>query len=813
MKFRTLNLVFFLTVALQAKAAGGCESCLARPLELRGFVSADFVRGLYDGKTSLESLTYKYSKSSEENNYWRVYSDRVKNPIYSSPNGLKKSRTLDFMEQVYVIDKDPQNWLKLAAFEAVEGKMTYVELGWVPVRNLLINDHALSNSNSITKKGLVLVNMDNVAELQAMTKAAEKGIEIDKYMFYGDPERRNPLGEERKLEIRYVLKELSGVKLLSVNDKIDDLSQANRQNNVNGWMQDLNVTDWDTRVCLETSYGPEYSEVYSGKKIPVFIKRSQMDAFVNLGTDDPTEAIYKLDVTAKRKVNYMMRMPILQNFKGSDIKQVATLGSVKGAGEEIPQKVAEMKQLVEKLKSKRNNINVLFVLDATKSMNDFFPAIKSGIENIIALNKEKHKKAIKFGIAVYRDYEDGEQAFDIVPLTPNEKDIFNFLATLSSFSRGKTAWESQYYGMLKGLEESRMRADESNIIVLIGDAGNSREDAKGLTLDKVSSAVTAMHANLIAFQVYFASKPAYTDFNSDAIDMIRELGLRSDRKQDLIPMLKPVKGRSNSFELQFKNPNNPNQVEMYAEGGFGRFIHANDNEAMPLNVLNDNLTEALDEYLAAIDKQIINYSNYIKTGDLKMEGGDKFEDANKENLRDYLESEGMTPAEIDLAMQQFSQFSVKGFTKTRFFNAPLDCFSPVVFLSDQEVDGMIKVFNDIDPKASSAEAKLQIYKGLIAQTKAALGESSDERVEQKTLSEIWTILLGVPFDEKGEYGTLKEIPLKDIPNSNHPELPKFILQFQQSVALFNKTNLEEDRFKLNEQFYYWVPLRKIPGNG
>ena len=123
------------------------------------------------------------------------------------------------------------------------------------------------------------------------------------------------------------------------------------------------------------------------------------------------------------------------------------------------------------------------------------------------------------------------------------------------------------------------------------------------------------------------------------------------------------------------------------------------------------------------------------------------------------------------------------------------------------------VFDEIDPQASNAEAKIQIYNGLIAQTKAALGETSDERVEQKTLSEIWTILLGVPFDDKGEYGNLRDIPLKDIPNSNHPQLPKFILQFQNSVALFNKSNLEEDRFKLNDQFYYWVPLEKIPGNG
>ena len=801
------------TAGLQAQASG-CKSCLPRPLELKGFVNADFVRSIYDGKTSLENLTFNYKGASDQNNYWKIYSDRTKNPIYSSPNGLKKSRMLEFMEQVYVMDKDASNWLKVAAYEAAEGgEMTYVELGWVPAKNMLITDHAISNANSITKKGLVLVNMDNVAELQAMTKAAEKGAQIDKYMFYADPEKRNALREEKKLEIRYVLKESSGIKLLAVNDKIDGLSLVNRQNNVNGWMPDLNITDWDTRVCLETSHGNDFQEVYSQKKIPVFIKSSELDAFVSLGTDDPTEAIYKLEVTEKRKVNYMMRMPVLKNVEGSDIKQVATLGSVKGAGEEIDKNIAEMKMNVEKLKSKRNNINVLFVVDATSSMSDFFPAVKKGIENIIALNKERHKKAIKFGLAVYRDYADGEKDFEIAPLSPNEQDIFNFLATVSSASAGKTRWESQYNGVLRGLKESGMRPDESNIVVLIGDAGNAREDERGLNLQMVTAAMAQMHANLVAFQVFFGPQPAYTDFNNDAQDMVRELGVLSERKQELVPQLMMVDNRANTYELKFKNPSNPKQIEIYAEGGFGRFIHANDNEAMPLATLNENITESLDQYLAAIDQQIVNYTDYIKTGNLKIEGSDKFEDADKENLRDYLKSNGMSDDEIDLALQQFSQFSVRGFTKTRFYNAPLPCFVPVVFLSDEEVDGMIEVFDEIDPQASNAEAKIQIYNGLIAQTKAALGETSDERVEQKTLSEIWTILLGVPFDDKGEYGNLRDIPLKDIPNSNHPQLPKFILQFQNSVALFNKSNLEEDRFKLNDQFYYWVPLEKIPGNG
>lgn len=803
--------LFLIGSQLQAQK---CKQCLPVPQELKGYVKASLMSSLYNDRTGSEfdKLTFDYKDSDEQKNYWRVYSDRGKNPLYVTPNGRKNGSNLDFMQQVYVTERQG-NWFKIVNLEIVDGDLEYVEKGWMKAENLLLTSYALSNESSITKKGLVLVNLDNIADFKMMVKAAEQGQKLKQYTFYEDPQKSKVRGNETELEIRYVLKELNGIKLLSRNDRLDNLSASDRENNVNGWMANVNITDWDTRVCLETTYGKDYAEVYKGKTIPVFIKESQLDAFVRNNIESPTEEIYAHSIKEKRKSTVMMRMPILENYENSDKKKVATLGSVSGkSGDERDDLKGRAKEEVEELRTKRNNINVLFVVDATKSMDDFFPAVRKGIQKIIALNNERFKKEMRFSVAVYRDYADGEAAFENIPLTDDVQSIYNFLASVRIGSVGKAREEAVYNGLLRGLDESLMDPKQSNVVVLIGDAGNEIPDAKGYNHEQVTNKLLQYNASLVTFQVYYGIQSAYEAFNTDAIDYFYNMGAKTDKKQDLIPNLAPIPNQPNSYELKFKDPET-GQLEYFVEAGFGRFIYASDNKAMPISVLQDNLANAMNNYLRRLDEEINNYNDLLRNGKSKVKDRSKFDEANEQNLRDHLRDQGFTEDEIDVALESFAEFSMSGFTNMRFYNKPLKNFAPVVFLSDEEVDNMIRVFDKVDPEANLTDSKAQIADALVAQTKAALGETSDERVKQKSMSEIWNILLAVPFDEKGEYGTLRDVPIGDIPNSNHPSLPKFILQFQESVRRFTKKNLEEDRFRLNSQFYYWIPLEKIPGNG
>ena len=467
---------------------------------------------------------------------------------------------------------------------------------------------------------------------------------------------------------------------------------------------------------------------------------------------------------------------------------------------------------IQDLKTKRNNLNIVFVVDATKSMDDFFPAVKRGIQRIIALNQERYKKEMRFSIAVYRDYADGEKAFENIPLTDDIQAIYNFLARIRIGSVGKAREEAVFNGMIEGMKRSRMDPDQSNVVVLIGDAGNVINDARGLKREMVSDLLVQYHASLVTFQVHYGIQPAYQAFNDDAQELFYELGEKTERKQNLRPNMAPVSDKMNTFELKFKDMET-NVVKYFVEAGFGRFIYANDNQSMPISVLQENLTSAMGDYLTELDKQIRFYEEQLRSGDANIKKRDEFDEANEDNLKEHLRNQGFTEDEIETALQSFAEFSMSGFTSTRFYNKPLSCFAPVVFLSDEEVDNMIAVFERVDPDANLTDSKAQVSDALIPQTKAALGETSDERVKQKSMAEIWGILLAVPFDENGEYGTLRDVPIGEIPNSNHPSLPKFILQFQESVRRFNKKNLGQDRFRLNSQFYYWIPLEKIPGNG
>ena len=61
--------------------------------------------------------------------------------------------------------------------------------------------------------------------------------------------------------------------------------------------------------------------------------------------------------------------------------------------------------------------------------------------------------------------------------------------------------EAQYNGLINGINEIGFNANESNIIVLIGDCGNHLEDKNGYTINNIIDLYQKYKTNLISFQV------------------------------------------------------------------------------------------------------------------------------------------------------------------------------------------------------------------------------------------------------------------------------------------------------------------------
>ena len=810
-----LSLPFFLS------GQSLCKDCKPIPEELRGKLRQDFARKIYEGELFVESLNYKYDGA--KNTCWRVYSDRADNPVYSSVTSNTPIGTLNFMDELVVTDfNGTRVYVKKEVSEG--GRNICQDFGWVEVANLVLNPYALLNKEGTTKKGLTLINLASKEALLSLKDAVENDKSLKDYTYYFDPGERQKKTQDKEMKIRYVLKEVGDMKLLSVNDKISNLSVKERRMNVSGWINSLYISDWNTRICMEPSYGEIYQQEYPDP-VPIFTNPKELAAYQSASRRLASleGSIYRYPITKERMINTAMRMPVLQYLDNNALQLMAP-GKIEGMGSaeetQIKDPVASARKILQDLEEKRENINILFVIDATSSMEDFYPVINSGIKEIITMNNAKYKKQLRFGAAIYRDYADKERAFDISPLSGDVQQVKNFLAGVKckSVAPASSKHENQYQGFIKAVEKAGFIKEQSNVVILVGDAGNHQPDSKGLSSKMVGKKLVQYNANLIAFQVINGRHPAYSDFNRDARDYINYLAFNSYDSQQLKPTLQKLKSPRNTYELQYTRLKTK-RTDLFIEAAFGRFIYADFDQSMPLQTLQVNLTEAMDIYIGAIEDAIQFYKRVIENAN--NEGDNAKDPIDLESpevgvLRDKLMEGGLSKRQVEQVLQGIGSFAVKGYTATHFFNSDLACFRQVVFMSSSEVDDIINKLDKFNSDATIAEAKKQLYDVLLEQTKVMLSEQSDDRVLNMTLDEIWQVLLDTPFDVNGEYGTLGDTRLTELtnlPSSKEPYLNDFIAEFSQSISNFNTRNLKQHEFRLYDDVFYWVPIKKIPGNG
>ena len=89
---------------------------------------------------------------------------------------------------------------------------------------------------------------------------------------------------------------------------------------------------------------------------------------------------------------------------------------------------------------------------------------------------------------------------------------------------------------------------------------------------------------------------------------------------------------------------------------------------------------------------------------------------------------------------------------------------------------------------------------------------TEEVIADKTLNEIWEILLNIPFDYNNVYGDLKYQKLRDIKSLNSSSFRSFLTAFTNKSANFSPNRYSNRSFPLANQTFYWVPLKDFPGN-
>lgn len=772
------------------------------PEEFSSYAKLSFLENIYSGATTLENLSYTTKRE------WIVYSDRSNNPTFDSPNSRRPfGRNLEFMQPLLVKNVHG-SWLHVfIPFEMVNGKVNDepVDVGWIKVSNIVVSGFPVLNDQGASKKAMALISFeDGILDQTSMENFSTK------YEFYTAPVGSSkPHKYSEKFRIYYVLKESSGMKLLSKSDNLSTNKEALQENIVDGWMSNSHLTNWDSRVCLEPASGRQISG-FTHKTADVYATKDFLNAWSKSGWKNTDGRVKSFELSSTVMDPTLPRMPILSTPENNSVKttKVATIGNV--AGETMSDKEkAYWNNQFNSLIERQKNVNVVFVVDGTLSMGPYIKSITESIQRIVEQNIASGiNSKLRFGAIVYRDYPDGDEAYDWFRLSSDKSALEEWLIKIKCQSNDNDRPEAQYHGILESIDALGLQQDQSNIMILIGDAGNHNPDPEGNTLHSVVDAMASYKFNLISFQVINdLSHDAYSYFNKDSRAYLYELGLSVNKIEGVSPKLSKSKDYPNTFELEFKSENGQDLSDLYM---FGRFTYAPNNAPMDPQVLEGNIRDATQGYLNQINRRIQTINRALDGGLSSGQMGEYDSDLPKVICQNLINDPEKYAGCLTF-VRSAGDFSYVGHTNINMYGEG-DVYSPVVFLSRTEFNEMQKAFSSLKGFGTNSQKTERLYQAIISQTQAITGDPA-QVIAEKTLNEIWQILLNIPFDHSNTYGDLKNQKIKDLPEINNTSsFRMFLTDFSDKAENFTPDAYRSRSFNLADQTYYWVPLKDFPGN-
>lgn len=804
--------------------------CLPVPEILNTYPYAKFIQHINEDVKKIENHL-----ESSSNMVWEVYSDRDDNIVYDDSYGDPiegRGGKVNYMDRFFVHKVDG-NWLNLVTLKTSFGSHTIDKnIGWVHASKIILSKFPILSSTGAPTKKMILITGSDLPE--DFRKKSNFDIFEDKH-YYNNPtlvdgEFQNKYKRNLKagkLQILYVMKqdENANSVLLSSSDKIQNTTD------VLGWYLNLKTTSWDTRVCLEPLSGRKITSYFTRDKNGLFpsnyVFRSPYDLQTyqqNSENIDISRVVRKIQLKKKRMVGQSMRYPVMDWEENSTIRKniavIAEMGDPNdGSDCNLECQQANALQELDSIKSLSNNVNVLIVIDGTESMEKYGPVVGKAISQIINERKLDGKQDLKWGLAVYRDYDDGNKLFELNKLTDNEKLIVNRLKNIKYHSDDAGHSESHYYGMTEAIKRAGFVKGQSNIIVLVGDAGNHLNDRDNLNSKSVINLLTNKNINLISFQTNFVTGKegrVYHKFSKDSREYI--LGTAKN-------YLKKIKN-NDGLNVKLLEGNVPYSYQLGYSGfaseetkpSFGFFNHAVQGDDMPVSNFKRNLVNTFLNYMTQLDDRS-ELLRCIIDGNCAKKTGNTFDQKKEDLCRLY----GFSAALCD-ALAREGEISLSGYTPMKIGGKP--AYSEVAYISMEYKEILNERLNDLSfVNGSGKKARDQFYETMISLIHGLIGVDIDESgeiqegsfdheiISKWTFDKTWEVLLGVSFSNNSPLNNKKieDLLTDNISDEDFEEfLFNFKLQIEDFITFPTPKDLRTSVFKNGSQTFYWIPFSKIP---
>ena len=739
-----------------------------------------FISQIDDGTLSLDNL-----ESTKTQRYWVVYSDRDDNQCFSNfSSNLKNDYKASYMQAFYV-KETKGNWLHLIDY------LDEIDFGWIESKYLLLSLYSLKTEGdiengevSIPRKAVILTSIDEAKNIGGRLQTEKR--------YYSNPNRVSSYesGFPKSFQPLFVFKESGSSVLLGSSDVLDGSPETNKSK-INGWINVSDKTDWDTRVALENAQSQDAIKEYSNSILNGYITQKEITTCVEQNLCDNNKSIAQFSIGPMR--NNMMRRPVIENID-NNIKKVISV-----AKDNKSNKVFE--SLLTDARKLQSNVNIVFVLDATASMRPYYKSIANSLEKVINNNQKIIKSNLKLGVVVYRDYADGNSAYDVEPLTTDFNKVKQVINSTVCQSKDKDLPEAQFNGLINGIEEVGFNPDESNIIVLVGDCGNHRVDQNAYNIKQIINLYDKYKVNLISFQVKSGGDDSFFTFNEDVMDIIYEVANLKllGKESDLTIKLEK---KDNTIKLQMIKGDKPDYENM-----FGSLVYSGIKPLSP-KLLESTIENTLKDYMLSISNNINIMTEYVRTGG--PTGAEP-----PEGLIVYMQEVLKCSREEAKDHLRKTEFTVEAYVAMDYSGSGVKAQVPVVLLTEIEKNNLTRSLSKLTEGVyATAELKKVFQENIIYVCKSIIGQNtSTETIENLSLNQIWNIILGVDFGNK----KMKKMALNELIDMKKNDFKKFYREFELVAKDFcdnsyiNRDPLINRRFSIAGSYLFWVPLNDLPG--
>ncbi len=746
----------------------------------------------------------------------------------TTPGGSQPHSELRFGDYFWVLEEDGR-FLRIVRDPRPSDRQlspAAEEMGWVSKNDLLMWYFALENPETgISLKGMIL---NTVRALQDQTD-----IDFTSVRAYNDPGLTQPTDYEARLfEIFHVYQYSTDRNAVLIGRRpyfnVGHLRAEGTYGGLVGWVDRDRILEWDHRVAIEPNHDAQAVNERMQQNIRTSVMSMSTDQNkkwacaedFKYGRDltNDCEVVWDADIfdddgSFERPSGYWRRFPVVGDYD-DEIYEVMVMGEMQGRLGSIDDQVsiavrAELNRLIEKYR----NVNVVFAVDGTNSMQPYFEPVVNSIDNIVEIfeGQADDSKTLRFGYVVYRDFLERDRLLEHMPLTTNSDQVMAQLRQVEArdfFDR--YAHESMYYGLSKAFEKVFIDPDETNILIHVADAGShSRDDPSYVPQEVVVDLMTEFGCFYIAYQSHHTQDhQAYRDFPIQVREIMR------NASEAMYEQWRTIGGD----ELF------PEQPALVTDGNINRIENG-----IPMVLIDTPFGSRFDYDLLANEitqaiVEIDQYNDYVieRLRDI-LERGKGFQVATGESQSRYTNSfapgvlEALRRMDIDYEdLRNFYEENVElvfeGYTSRSHAMLNSSLYKPVVLLTAREFTSIYNQVSRLDRATQgSGEVRTMLYETWIEILRRHVGAGS-EIDDNISLEEATAMVFGIPM----RAGMLRQIPLKNIMDPSvfpDADLRRYVQQIQRRANLLESILNQRDyeySFMSNDIKYYWIGIDKLP---